>query len=211
MINSEDRVKDIVRAEEPVDDGLVRVHAPLASTSQELAIARPAAYETLPNKLAGSLFVCLGAVIGGLITSAYYAKQVSLLEAQRKAMDAESASIAQSAQIGSAEARDLARYSILSKRGVPLIGVMDEVTHSLPAGVGLTAVVINQNGQTRIEGEATSEEAMLQTLQNLKQGHSLENLTIIGFRRDDEEQSGGRFAFGGRCISMSDVRIGGTP
>jgi Tfp pilus assembly protein PilN len=212
MTSSEERVKDIVRAEPAADDGLVRVQAALTTLNRELALPGDAPKpEPLPSRLAGAAFLCLGSIIGGLIMSAHYAKQVSMLEAQRKEMDAEVASIARSARLEAAQANDLMRYSLLSKQGVPVVGLMDEITRSLPSGVGISTVVVNQNGTTRIEGEAASEEAMLEALKQMKEARSLTNLHIIGFRRDAVEHKGGRFAFGAKCISMKDVRIGGQP
>jgi Tfp pilus assembly PilM family ATPase len=100
------------------------------------------------------------------------------------------------------QARMLRRFDLLKREGVPLEAVMDTVARGLPAGVGLSAVTINGSNEVRIEGEATSEAAMLQALENLRNSPVLRT-----FGRDTAVERGLRFELSGTTVSMGDVRL----
>ncbi len=210
MLKADERVMNLVVAEEAADNSLAQVQADLASREADLALAEKQQRPTLPDNNAGSLLMCLGAVVAGLVMSAHYSKEVHRLDTQTKEMSAETTRIRQEATLTSgAQINSLQRYGILASRGVPIAGLMDEVTRALVPGVGLSSVVISAGRNVRIEGEAISEQAMLQFVSNVQAGKGIRDLRPTGYGRDSLKQKGVRFTLTGKAISMADVRLGG--
>jgi Tfp pilus assembly protein PilN len=190
---------------------MLRLRAEFIEPEELLALpARPASPDVPHDNNAGSLLMCLGAVVAGLLMSSHYAKEAHRLDTQATQMATEAAEIQKLANLApGAQTDTLRKYGVLASRGVPVAGIMDEVSRALVPGVGLSSLVINTNRSLRIEGEAKTEQAMLKFIENLRKGKGIQDLRATGYRREDLKQQSVRFAFTGRAISMLDVRVGG--
>jgi Tfp pilus assembly PilM family ATPase/Tfp pilus assembly protein PilN len=105
------------------------------------------------------------------------------------------------------QARMLRQFDLLKREGVPLEAVMDDLARGLPQGVGLTAVTVRDSNEVRIEGEATSEAAMLQAVENLRASPVLKDVQVSSFGRDTVNEHGLRFELSGSTVSMGDIRL----
>jgi Tfp pilus assembly protein PilN len=146
-------------------------------------------------------------VLVGTFVATQYSNQTSAVEKQAMAITQKAADVRAEADLAMGEqARMLKQFDLLKREGVPLPTIMDDLTRSLGDGVGLVSVAVNDQSVT-ISGEASSEAAMLRTLDNLRTSPVLKNLTVSSFGRDRASETGLRFEFSGSTVTMGDIRV----
>jgi type IV pilus assembly protein PilM len=107
----------------------------------------------------------------------------------------------------------MARLSLLrqlSREGVPFQFVMDAVAASLDPGAGLTQINLGVDSRIRLSGEATSELAVINTLEKLRRSPYFTNSLIESF---DKRASGGRegIRFEISCNYLADAIVASIP
>ncbi len=158
-----------------------------------------------------ALSIPIAATAAVLVVGAFLGAQLnnrtSLLEAQAADITQQASDVRKEADLAMGEqARLLKQFDLLKREGVPLPTIIDGVTRSLANGVGLASVSVSDQ-QVVIEGEASNEAAMLQTLDNLRSSPVLKNLQVSSFGRDQATDDGIRFQLSGSTVTMGDIRV----
>lgn len=165
--------------------------------------------EMLRN-LKGSIAVAACSLLFGVAGYAIYGHQIAVNEAAARSLSARATAIEGQALTSlEAQAKEEKRYRLLATDGVPIAPLTSHLARGLAPGVGLSALTIGPDGRIVLTGEATSEAAMLQTLEDLKRSPLLSDLTISSFDRQDTRLAGGiSFQFSGSALPLSGVRSG---
>ncbi|MEZ0324823.1 MAG: PilN domain-containing protein [Fimbriimonas sp.] len=146
-------------------------------------------------------------ILVGTFLGIQFVTRTSLLEAQAADITQQATDVRKEADLAMGEqARRLKQFDLLKREGVPLPTIIDGITRSLSNGVGLVSVSVSQQ-QVIIEGEATNEAAMLQTLDNLRSSPVLRDLAVSSFGRDQANDKGIRFQLSGSTVTMGDIRV----
>jgi hypothetical protein len=203
MDTAEELASHVETVDEPPVAELVRAHAP--GLPVQIIYAEPPAKPR--SYTAEVILFSLGALFAGLLYSTRDANEAYRLSAQTTTMEAESAAIMKASNLSTAEqARRLMQFNVLSKRGVPVASVVWQVAQAASPNVSLASITVSPLLAVRVEGEATSEQAMLQGLNRMRDGNAVRDLKLATFRHPDPAKSPTRFVIVGRAITLGDVR-----
>lgn len=160
-----------------------------------------AALESKRRTMTGSLVGSIAAVVLGIVGTYYFGLQANreqeLLEQRHKEV-AELRGTQQASIAG--DRRSAEQIAYLSKQGVPAVWFMDALTSSLDPGVGIKQVQFEEAGAVTVGGEATSEQALLLTVQRIQQHGGIGTAYVSSFERINRDSGNQSIRFQLRLI-----------
>jgi len=165
--------------------------------------------ETKRN-LGGSIAVAGAALALGVAGYWLFSNQIREIEGRLATASTRLATL--ETEVADLETRTVAQtqqYNQLLGEGVPVAPVTDAIAESLANGVGLTDLRIDFNKGIFMNGEATSEAAMLQTVRQMQSQPLLNNVGITSFDKVPNGNGALRFSLSGTTLGMSQVNMGG--
>ena len=163
-----------------------------------------AALESKRRTMTGSLVGSIAAVVLGIVGTYYFGmaanREQELLEHRHE----EVAQLRGTQQASIAGDRQVAeQIAYLSKQGVPAVWLMDALTSSLDPGVGIKQVQFDEAGAVTIGGEATSEQALLLTVERIQQHGGLGTAYVSSFERINRDSGNLSIRFQLRLIGIA--------
>jgi type IV pilus assembly protein PilM len=143
-----------------------------------------AAMESKRRTFAGSLVVSIGAIVLGIVGGYYFGVQALEAEQKLTQLKTEAAGLrAQQQQTMAVDRETGDQIAYFTRLGMPAVWLADAVGASLHPGVGVRQINMGEGGIVMIDGEATNEQALLMTVENMQQLPSLGMAYVNSFEK----------------------------
>jgi len=160
------------------------------------------------RNLTGSLLTAVAALAIGGVGYYLYSRTASDVEANAQKLFARADGLRTEADAATEKHESRERQiGQLSRFGVPATALVDSIAASLDAGVGLQNITVANDRTVLISAEATSEAAMLHTVEMVQRIPILQNVMVQSFTGRGPGTTGLTFTISAKTLTAADVKV----
>jgi Tfp pilus assembly PilM family ATPase len=182
-------------------------HAPKMDLSRERKDVNPIVEFLKAHR--GPVLASGGALFVGACAFLLFGSRLAAIEKRTASVYAQTTAVrGQTVAALEEQARRAKQYRMLSKEGVPITFILDDLARSLTPGVGVSTLAVSPDLRVSVTGDAANEASMIGTFESLKTSPLLKGLSISSFDRGREKTSKGiTFQFSGSTLSLDQIKI----